>query len=82
MCGSLCVQVCERHVCVTKLRVKELCAEVCVKELHVCVCMKALCAEVCVCVRPALHQRVLTVFSSKRRGSSLSSLVDGQRRGQ
>ena len=113
--GSLCVQVCERHVCVTKLRVKEmcaevcvkelcacvevcvfkfvkdmcvaklrvkeLCAEVCVKELHVCVCMKALCAEVCVCVS-ALYQRVLAVYSSKRRGPSFSSLVDGQRRGQ
>ena len=49
VCGSLCVQVRERDVN-DKLRVKELCVQVCVKELCVCVlCIKALCVEVCMC---------------------------------
>ena len=36
-------------VCVAKLRVKELCAEVCVCERVVCVCVKALCVWKFVC---------------------------------
>ena len=49
VCGSLCVQVRERDAS-DKVACKELCVQVCVKELCVCVlCMKALCVEVCVC---------------------------------
>ena len=37
-----------KDMCVAKLRVKELCAEVCVKELHVCVYESVVCGSVCV----------------------------------
>ena len=38
-----------KDMCVAKLRVKELCAEVCVKELHVCVYESVVCGSVSVC---------------------------------
>ena len=51
VCGSLCVQVRERDVN-GKLRVKELCVQVCVKELCVCVCcVSKRCVWKCVCVQ-------------------------------
>ena len=49
VCGSLCVQVRERDVN-DKLRVKELCVQVCVKELCVC-CVSKRCVWKCVCVQ-------------------------------
>ena len=51
----------------TKLRVKELCVQVCVKELCVCVaCMKALCVEVCVCVFKFVRERITFKRIEKR----------------
>ena len=51
MCGSLCVQVRERDVS-DKVACKELCVQVCVKELCVCVVYESVvCGSVCVCVQ-------------------------------